>query len=90
MLMALSISGGGGGNITLAGKETNIKVGSDDGTLMGNAVSIRAYSDTDNSILNFNAAKTTLQASAFGVIVEKGPSVSQYTGETAVNLPVKQ
>lgn len=81
-----TFSGGGGGNITLAGKETNIKVGSDDGTLMGNAVSIRAYSDTDNSILNFNAAKTTLQASAFGVIVEKGPSVSQYTGETAVNF----
>lgn len=45
-----TFSGGGGGNITLAGKETNIKVGSDDGTLMGNAVSIRAYSDTDNSI----------------------------------------
>ena len=77
---------GGGGSITFAGKETNIKLLSEDGKYGGNAVSITAYADTDNNLLNFNADKTTLQASEFGIYIGKYSAVSNYTGDTTLNF----
>ncbi len=77
---------GGGGSVTFAGKETNIKLLSEDGEYGGNAVSITAYADTDNNLLNFNADKTTLQASEFGIFIGKYSAVSNYTGDTTLNF----
>ncbi|WP_455655587.1 autotransporter outer membrane beta-barrel domain-containing protein [Phascolarctobacterium sp.] len=78
---------GGGGSITFAGKETNIKLLSEDGNYGGTAVSMKAYADNDNNLLNFNADKTTLQASEFGIYIGKySQTVSNYTGDTTLNF----